>query len=258
MKHNRSRTPKHGAGQQGQSPRPTHFLCIPLNTERSRGELTESINRFTHQLREGNEQCLFDFDIPVSAIRPAGTLHITIGVMRLDSEQSIQQAIDHLRQLDLAKMLEDAGMAGSSKSRDAARAQHLELSLGGLEPMHNPRSTSVLYTTPVDSTNRLLPFAQALRNSFSRKSLLLDDCRPLKLHTTIVNTVYAKAELGYVQRLDSTRLLESFKDFQWLSDFHSERIAICKMGTTKSYNSDGHVAHEAYEEIASARLPYGS
>lgn len=59
--------------------------------------------------------------------------------------------------------------------------------------MHNPKSTSILYAAPSDSTNRLLPLGQKLRSIFEENKYMIKDTRPLKLHATVVNTIYARA-----------------------------------------------------------------
>lgn len=58
--------------------------------------------------------------------------------------------------------------------------------------MHAPEKTSILYTAPEDSSDRLYAFCVALQDIFKRKEMLVPDDRKLKLHATIVNTIYAK------------------------------------------------------------------
>ncbi|KAG9624239.1 hypothetical protein KCV04_g12645, partial [Aureobasidium melanogenum] len=65
-------------------------------------------------------------------------------------------------------------------------------SLESLEPMQSPSKTSILYIRPQDPTNRLQILCQALRKIFTDAGLLVPDTRPLKLHATIVNTIYIK------------------------------------------------------------------
>jgi activating signal cointegrator complex subunit 1 len=92
-----------------------------------------------------------------------------------------------------------------------------------------------------------------LRNSFEKKGYLVPDDRPLKLHATIVNTIYAKAghKGGGNLRIDAQDLLEEWKDFVWAKDFPIEKLAICKMGAKKITNANGEIVGEEYEQIAS-------
>ena len=84
------------------------------------------------------------------------------------------------------------------------------------------------------------------------------DDRPLKLHATIVNTIYAKSggRLGQgLLRFDATEFVERFKDSVWAEDIRIEKIAICKMGAKKLFTPDGKIVGEEYEMVASVDLP---
>ncbi|KAF2236540.1 hypothetical protein EV356DRAFT_530822 [Viridothelium virens] len=68
----------------------------------------------------------------------------------------------------------------------------LRLKISALHAMKSPSKTSVLFASVEDPTSRLLTFATSLRTSFTDAGFLVHDDRPLKLHATIVNTIYAK------------------------------------------------------------------
>lgn len=236
----------------------THFLCLPLVTPRSRPQLENSLQHFT------NEVTLSDFpddvpQLPVSAIRPPGTLHLTLGVMSLPSATHLQAAITELRSLNLTSLLPPPGP--------------LSISLKGLHPMHSPTSTSVLYAAPHDPSERLYPFASAVRHRFLAAGMLVPDDRPLKLHATIFNTVYArgpdKARIremaGGTQKvrgrgrpqmaLDMTFFIERYMDYIWASDVGIERVAICEMGAKEiSGGQPGRKADAEYTEVASVAI----
>ncbi|THY32618.1 hypothetical protein D6D00_01546 [Aureobasidium pullulans] len=144
--------------------------------------------------------------IPEKAVRPIGSLHLTLGVMSLD-EGKLVQAQDLLQSLDLNKLLHEAStpttklddvtvpateVAASDLARQSFKTDPLTISLESLEPMQSPRKTSILYIKPQDPTNRLTPLSQALRTAYTEAGLLVPDTRPLKLHATIVNTLYVK------------------------------------------------------------------
>ncbi|KAH6621372.1 hypothetical protein B0J18DRAFT_432297 [Chaetomium sp. MPI-SDFR-AT-0129] len=69
--------------QPPKKPSPTHFLCIPLVTPASRPQLSSALSAFradvSAPLSAGG------FDLPAEAVRPVGTLHLTLGVMSLVS-----------------------------------------------------------------------------------------------------------------------------------------------------------------------------
>ncbi|EKG21763.1 hypothetical protein MPH_00886 [Macrophomina phaseolina MS6] len=260
----------------------THFLCVPLVTAESRPQLQESLGRFKDDVMkprrvdagvayrdeqehgpdadlgdgvgvaaaaDGEQQAREIPGIPGKGIRPVGTLHLTLGVMSLMSQERLQEAVSLLQSLDLAEMLigekssdprpttiectteasaqgesgdgprskqarsqrppsETAAQAGETPAQDATVANSaitssgstsvlsdpLVISLKSLVSMHPPRKTSILYARPEDPMNRLHPFCDALRALFTKKGLMVEDTRPLKLHATVVNTIYAKAE----------------------------------------------------------------
>lgn len=256
----------------------THFLCLPLTGCQGAAQWKASLRRITNDVvancpvltstststpnsipastvkDNGGEES----SIPVKAIRPLGTLHLTIGVMSLKGEGRVEGAVECLRELDLGGLLGDAKEGGprdvrgkddGEGSRSAcnsamdpagratlsgdptakavnidvtsllrtdgakqhsetmtatdfpsAPAQHdqnasfpppLTLSFTGLKSMQSPKSTSLLYAPPTDTTGRLYPFCQSLKDRFTAEGFMAEEERALKLHATILNTIYA-------------------------------------------------------------------
>ncbi|KAK8198486.1 hypothetical protein M8818_006351 [Zalaria obscura] len=248
--------------------------------------------------------------VPEKAVRPVDALHLTLGVMSLD-EEKLEEAKQLLQKIDLRQLLKEASSASeepttaekntlaSSVSEGVKKAlssltrpisppltstggRPLTVSLKSLESMHPPRKTSILYTAPKDPLDRLYPFADALRKRFADADLLVKDTRPLKLHATIVNTIYAKKSSRPRQqqskdakqgepapddrskghgpnakaplRMDATPILEKYKDYVWAEEVTLDRIAICEMGAKKILDDEGNVVREEYKEVATARL----
>ena len=225
------------------------------------------------------------------AIRPVGALHCTLGVMSLDEEE-LQEATELLRGLDVAAMVRDARkeqadaqQPASSDRKEKSKSEAppsslakpispppiepaispLTIDFKGLVSMHSPHSTSVLYSAPSDSSGRLYPFCLALQKLFAGKEFLVKDDRTLKLHATIVNTIYAKGRkdrsaghgpnANAPLKIDATAILERFQDFIWAKDVVLDRIAICEMGAKKMLDEKGDVIAEEYTEVASVKLP---
>ena len=282
----------------------THFLCIPLVTPSSKSQLETSIETFRRNLSSDQqpEQTTADqpdqFNQPAThihpkAIRPVGVLHCTLGVMSLLDKSKLEKAIALLQTLNVQQLLLDAAAAAAATSTpNSAPTQStqnstesnnktpapppppppptpLTINLKGLASMHDPQNTSILYIPPYDPTQRLYPFCLALQKIFTKEGILLPDDRGLKLHATIVNTVYAKGrkqqpalkEGGRVEggsssssgqsapeedrsrfhgpnsnvslKFDSRPLLEAYKSFVWAEDGVLDRIAICEMGAKK-------------------------
>ena len=57
--------------------------------------------------------------------------------------------------------------------------------------MAAPGATSVLYAAPYDASGRLIALCERLRGAFVEAGLVVPEDRGLKLHATLVNTVYA-------------------------------------------------------------------
>ncbi|KAI4187030.1 MAG: hypothetical protein LQ346_005571 [Caloplaca aetnensis] len=210
----------------------THFLCLPLNSQSAAPQWQASLKHFRANAeslpppRAGASTAPSASSIPPTvravpdkAIRPLGTLHLTIGVMSLTKPEQVDAAIELLRSLEMGNLLAKANeqqesgrsaevTAASTSSKDSASMpKHIDdglsqsirssspppltLSFTGLKSMQSPKSASLLYTPPTDTTGRLYPFCQALKDRFTQENLMLEEARPLKLHATILNTIYA-------------------------------------------------------------------
>lgn len=286
----------------------THFLCLPLVTPTSRPQLEASLKTFKDQVSPPTDEAKQAADVVYvhpQAIRPVGTLHCTLGVMSLDKDK-IAEAISLLQGIDIPAMLrgathEDQSSVGAADSTSSNLASTkisdtpfpaesaqgpVKVDLKGLVSMHSPKSTSVLYSAPSDENGRLFPFCTALQKVFKDKGFIIDD-RPLKLHATIVNTVYAKsrkpARGGAFQsrfakaveggsdgdvgsssngpkanaplKIDATSILEKYADFVFAQDVVLDRVAICEMGAKKITDGEGNIEDEKYTEVANIALP---
>ena len=187
--------------------------------------------------------------IPEAAIRPIGTLHLTLGVMSLLNQERLDSAVKLLMSLDLRKLLADQSSRSVDKREGKEpedRSKDLRLTLRGLAAMHKPSETSILYAPPVDEDRSLKPFCQKLWDIFKEAGFLVPDSRPLLLHATLVNTVYVpgpKERSGHGRRrakltIDARDHLETYKDFRWMSDVKLEKVAICRMGEKKLENGE--------------------
>ena len=235
--------------------------------------------------------------VPPKAIRPLGTLHLTLGVMSLLTPDRIHSALDLLHSIDFVRLLQQTSgsldadtinadaIAGAvdakdwyEKKDDLKRAiastesnahqvsdPALIIQLSGLHPMHSPSLTSILYLSPVDPTSRLYPFCLALCKTFTEAGFLVPESRTLRLHATIVNTIYAKdrgerksggghgKDRRGVTSLDAEELIGRYEGFVWADGLRLDRVSICEMGA-KKVEKDGEVEEE-YLEIGSVPLP---
>ncbi|KAE8415690.1 AKAP7 2'5' RNA ligase-like domain-containing protein [Aspergillus pseudocaelatus] len=182
----------------------THFLCLPLVNSTSLPQLESSLAAFKasiprRALRYGApEQPL----IPDGALRPVGTLHLTLGVMSLPTKDRLSEAIEFFQSLDLVTMVREAEkiasaraqgrkrntplvsaaeQSSSSSAGEVAKSQGesppspFTVSLESLHALPRARAATVLHAAPVDPTARLYPFCELLRDRFLEAGFLLGD-----------------------------------------------------------------------------------
>ncbi|WPH03464.1 Hypothetical protein R9X50_00634400 [Acrodontium crateriforme] len=276
----------------------THFVCLPLVTKASRSQLKDSVRKFTDLVIPKLQSSISvnGAEAPVSsttstihpkAIRPVGTLHCTLGVMSLN-KLKLDEAVKCLQELDIASMLRKTNDNEAAPSdQGASTPDPLKIDLKGLVSMHSIESTSVLYAVPIDHSGRLQDFCLSIHAAFKERGLLVEEDRPLKLHATIVNTVYAKGRkrpspkisqssqpesstanedrddrssghgwrANATLKMDATAMLEQFKDFTWAQEVALDRVAICEMGAKPIIDECGRIIDEEYMQFATVALP---
>ncbi|KAL4919969.1 hypothetical protein BDW62DRAFT_29211 [Aspergillus aurantiobrunneus] len=104
----------------------THFLCLPLVNAVSLPQLESSLSSFKASIPPASptnpdqgEQRQSPL-IPDDAIRPVGTLHITLGVMSLPNPERFDEALRFFHSLDLAALLHEPEKAAAQKRLYAA------------------------------------------------------------------------------------------------------------------------------------------
>ncbi|WZH48117.1 kinase A anchor protein [Fusarium acuminatum] len=179
------------------------------------------------------------FGIPPSAVRPVGTMHLTLGVMSLKDE-NIEHAKELLKGLRLNEFL------ASAKAGTSMTDNRLSVTLKGLHAMQSPAKTSVLYAAPVDTEGILYKFCEQIKTSFQEAGLMAKEDRPLLLHATVVNTIYVKDGRGRRREkltLDARDMVSLYDDYVWLENMPLDKVTLCRMGAKKIEGTDD----EAYE-----------
>ena len=253
----------------------THFLCIPLATPAGRPQLVDSLATFHADVTatsvtmtsggsggpssaNNRNTTTRRGQLPPSALRPAGTLHLTLGVLCLGDGDRLQEAVTRLQSLG----------KGDDATPGPAEDKPISMALRGLHAMQPPARATVLYASPVDEKTGslaaaggpLLELCEHVRTVFA--DLMVPDERPLLLHATIVNTVYAKERWGAGGRggrggnrggggakltFDARELIERYDDFVWMERVPVQKVALCRMGAqTTAVDDDGCVVDAAY------------
>ncbi|KAK1986649.1 kinase A anchor protein [Colletotrichum cereale] len=223
---------------------PTHFLCIPLVTPASRPQLSKSLAAFKADVTSQDS-----FAIPTDAVRPLGTLHLTLGVMSFPNNEGVDEAVQVLKSLKPREILAGinslssiTSLAAPSQASNASGAipphTSLNITLRGLHcmksgPRADSRTASVLYAPPTHPEGIFQTFCEMIRATFEEAGVMDKDNRGLLLHATIVNTIYvkgARGKKGSKLTIDATDILDRYDDYVWMEDVPVEKIAICRMG----------------------------
>lgn len=266
-------------------PAPTHFLCIPLGG----AQLIRNLAAFRADVTADRSGGVGGGGgaIPEGAVRPPGTLHLTLGVMSLKDEGATREAVELLRGMRLTDVLAEARAASAAATTPAARAMgastqpraggedggsgngnQLRVTLRGLCAMQSPSQTSVLYAPPHDPGLVLRRFCEAVRARFTAAGLMAREERPLLLHATIMNTIYVKGKSrhrgsagggkrgGNRERLtvDARDVIDRYEDYVWVEGMSVEGVRICRMGARKVAGRDGEEDDEAYDVEAEVRF----
>lgn len=228
-------------------PSPTHFLCIPLVTPSSRSQLIQSLASFRAEVSDRGATATglglspggYLNVVPEEAIRPVGSLHLTLGVFGFHPKkpqnfgittnsnndpgsssaaaEQVQEEGQEEDKLETAKALLQSlqpkeilktykpppAMPGSTTIPVISEesAEELKITLRGLRSMQStaPQKSAVLYAPPVDPRGRLQQFCEGVRKVFQDAGLMVPDDRPLLLHATVVNTIYVKGRRAQSQ-----------------------------------------------------------
>lgn len=256
------------SAQRPKPPQLTHFLCLPLVTPASRPQLSANIASFKQDVARPTQ--IGGFDLPSDAVRPVGTLHLTLGMMSFPKNEGLEKAINVLKSLEPRKILagikkpvmpgldRSTAMTTEEEEKDVAPPKIL-LTLKGLNSMQKPEKATVLYAPPSDPNGLLQSFAEELKDMFKDAGLLIPENRPLLLHATIVNTTYVKrtnrhqqGKRGGDRRImvkDAQAIMDRYEDQVWMEALPLESIAICRMGA-KPVEENGVVVDAKYEVVA--------
>ncbi|KAJ8291267.1 hypothetical protein OF846_005310 [Rhodotorula toruloides] len=230
---------------------PTHFLALPLtNTPRVVSQLADTLPLLRNALPP---------DVPLQAMRPIGTIHLTLGALHLQNDEQLERAKRWLQEeVDVEEMLRRAGEAARVRREeehmrddkaDAVSLEPLVVDLRSLKSMkHQPaRSVAILYLSPSDPTNRLQAFAQALHDAAVDAGLMRKPDptrREVLLHATIVNTRYSSS--GHrPTRYDFSSVISRFEEAVWATGVPINGVALCKMGAKPTEDGDAE-----YEVVA--------
>src|SRR5438045_9465240 len=82
----------------------TSLLSLPLVTSISRPQLTRALQAFRNDIKDDISP-ENPHGIPEKAVRPVGTIHLTLGVMSLVTPERVDAALAILKCLDITSLL---------------------------------------------------------------------------------------------------------------------------------------------------------
>lgn len=251
-------------------PNLTHFLCIPLVNSTSRPQLQASLRQFANDVAIAPA-----IEIPNKDIKHVGSLHLTLGVMSLETKERLDTACVLLHSPELIRSIREATkfrpvdpirldeptettQSPLSQGTDSGieiqklepQVPSLRVNLLGLCAMRSPESTSVLFARPIDSTDRLFNLCLAIRQIFVTANLLERGQDSLLLHATVVNIRYngASKRSRRLKGIDARDLIKKYDGFEWAKDVNLEKVSICRMRAEKIVEDD-RIVDEAYTEV---------
>ncbi|KAI5307354.1 hypothetical protein KEM56_006581 [Ascosphaera pollenicola] len=211
---------------------------------------------------------------------------------------------------DSAQAIQGHGQSespGEKLSHEPKTSNPLTISLVSLGSLPSVKEARILYAEPLDLSSRLYPFAQAIQQQFIQAGFMQQDLvretaggrrpqlvpRPLLLHATVANTIYAPKKWSKPtasrnnnnnndkrgnapkpkkesQKFDATSLLAEFAGskndsehqkgkpaYVWAEQLPIDRLCICEMGAkpvaNESYASTGGPVLESEYRIVAER-----
>ncbi|NXT89051.1 ASCC1 protein, partial [Anhinga rufa] len=158
----------------------THFLSFALNQP----NIQEKFLQFKEEVLE---KCSKDHGVSSSLFQNPAKLHLTLGTLVLLNEQEIQKARDLLQRCKEDFVDQIAG------------GKPLTVEVAGVEYMNDdPATTDVLYAKVhmKDGSDRLQVIADQLVERFVASGLMLKEWDRVKLHATVMNTLFRKDPSG--------------------------------------------------------------
>lgn len=213
----------------------THFLSLPVTGL----EMNENFNSFIDSVLW---QCKGDRGLEQSIFQNPSKLHMTLGTLTLLDSSEIQTAADLLKKC----YQEFIG--------DALNNEPLKIEVRGLEYMNDdPSEVDVLYAK-IHEDGRLQMIAEELVNKFSKLGFMKKQYDQVKMHITLMNTLFRKDpndtsavyERGQEREsFNASGVLKAFEDYY----FSIHTLNSIHLSIRYSTSSDGYYKSAAQVQI---------
>lgn len=170
----------------------THFISLPLNST----ELQKSFCEFREDVLD---KCGGVRGLDPTIFQTPSLLHLTIGTMALLDERERDLARTILQDCKEEVVIPLLGESG------------ITITLGGLEYMNDdPAEVDVLYAKIVDKDGKLQTMADKIVTKFVESGLMSRQYDRVKLHATLINTLFRKESGDVGDKNDQGESRESF------------------------------------------------
>ncbi|KAM9424965.1 activating signal cointegrator 1 complex subunit 1 isoform 1-T5 [Pholidichthys leucotaenia] len=157
----------------------THFLSFPLND----AKIQEGFLKFKDDVLQ---QCSEDHGVEESVFQNPAKLHLTVGTLALLNDMEVRKACEHLQECQ-------------SFIRGITEGKPLLLEVTSIEYMNDdPAMVDVLYAkvNVKDGSDKLQVIAERLVEHFVSAGLMTREWDRVKLHGTVMNTLFRKDSTG--------------------------------------------------------------
>ncbi|KAJ1813951.1 activating signal cointegrator 1 complex subunit, partial [Coemansia sp. RSA 2599] len=207
----------------------THFISLPISDI----DVQRRVKQFQDDVARE-----FLRDVDCRTFVDPGSLHITVGMLRLLTPAQVAGAIEYLKSLH-------------AQIYDILGTRSLVVNIGRIKAMEqNPAKARVLYTLAEDfeaSDNRLQRLCAFLRESFTNAGYI-DEKRDLTIHVTVI-----KARSS--ERAEGTRSCAGINAVPLLKKHDMLSFGTCRLGQVQIARRFLHTESGAYESEGAVLLP---
>ncbi|KAJ7034068.1 kinase A anchor protein [Mycena alexandri] len=188
-----NKRPKKPQNPKKNSPRPTHFLSLPLGQH---AELRDKIKEFHRRLLPPSDIVPVIEGLDQSILVDPRRLHLTIGVMTLSAVESQQpDAPDTRKVRTIAEAI--ALLHSLAPEINAITREPVVVALDKMGVMKTQRQQAgVLYLGPGDETDensaKVSRIFDLVGRRFRQEGFIQEDPRPALLHCTLINASHRK------------------------------------------------------------------
>ncbi|KAJ2615843.1 activating signal cointegrator 1 complex subunit [Coemansia sp. RSA 1365] len=230
----------------------THFISLPLTDV----GMQRKIEEFQHDAKQR-----FLRTVDNSGFVHPGSLHITLGMLRLLTPDKVAEAVELLKSL-------------SNEIHEILGLRPLVVKIGHLATMESDITKArVIYAKVEDFSeaddDRLQKLCVFVRNSFDSKGFI-DEERPFKIHVTIIRakarqssgTDETEAPVATPEQTEGTEQRKgkmhggfSVNAGPLLKELGALSFGVCRLGQIQIARRFRHAANGAYENDGSVALP---